>query len=435
MNDMRAKGLALTASTSAPTISNVAPAQSGTQWPGPKRVLAAIPWRLVRDVSGLWLLSRLILAAFTYFSRIFQEAATGPWMPWTLHDLLWSWGRWDGLIYMSIATGGYAQPIDAAFFPLYPLLIRSGTLVVGANHALPVALAVSNASLLAACIGLVLMARGEGLDDSAGKRVVLVLLASPLAFFLAAAYTEGIFLALTVWVLLCARRGWWWAAAPLAFFAALSRPTGMIVVLPLAYEYARQHGWLRRTGWRGGVARGALVRGAAVVLAAPAGLAVWCVYCKHHYGHALMWLHVEQAYWLRVSMPPWEALWRGATYLKTLNPLQYYFAKQMVDVLPLLAVLVLTVVLAARRALRVSDVLYLAGLLVLAIDAPAINDAAHPYVTFMSAGRFMLPAIPLWLWLGRKAARSPGWEMALLYGGTTLQAAFLAYFLVNGYIM
>jgi len=44
------------------------------------------------------------------------------------------WSHWDGEHYVALAASGYLQPpenVSPAFFPLYPLLIRSSTELFG----------------------------------------------------------------------------------------------------------------------------------------------------------------------------------------------------------------------------------------------------------------------------------------------------------------
>src|SRR4028118_1098448 len=43
------------------------------------------------------------------------------------------WANWDGAWYAEIATGGYGEraPASTAFFPLYPVLLKLGTVVGG----------------------------------------------------------------------------------------------------------------------------------------------------------------------------------------------------------------------------------------------------------------------------------------------------------------
>ncbi|HUL62471.1 MAG TPA: mannosyltransferase family protein, partial [Methanocella sp.] len=162
-------------------------------------------------------------------------------------DLAQIWNVWDGSWYIGIARDGYsAAPVNVermanyAFFPLYPALVRLAAAMIG-NYALA-GIAVSNVCLLVACLYLyryVLL--DEGSDREAARRSVKYLLLFPLAFLFSAVLTESLFVALAIACLYYARRGRWAIAGPLGFLIALTRPTGIAVLAPMAYEYARQN--------------------------------------------------------------------------------------------------------------------------------------------------------------------------------------------------
>ena len=162
------------------------------------------------------------------------------------NPLLNAAARWDGAHYLAIARDGYVLPApgaqsDLAFFPLYPFLMRAaGTLLGGGDDAyLAAGVLISAAALAVACVYL---ARLVALDRDAptAQRTVVYLLVFPTSVFLAAVYAESLFLALGVAAMYEARRARWPLAAALGALAALARPFGVLVVVPLAVELALQ---------------------------------------------------------------------------------------------------------------------------------------------------------------------------------------------------
>lgn len=155
--------------------------------------------------------------------------------------LLGVWERYDACFYQRIAAWGY-RPGDegGAFFPLYPLLMRvAGALTGDLTLA---GLAVSGIATVAALLGLQrLVARDFG--AAVARRATLYLALFPTVVFLFVPYAEALFLALAVWAILCARRGAWGWAAPLALLAGLTRTQGVLLCLPLAWEFLAQ--WRR----------------------------------------------------------------------------------------------------------------------------------------------------------------------------------------------
>ena len=138
------------------------------------------------------------------------------------------------------------------------------------------AVTVSNLALLAGLVGMYVLAR-DRLSEEHARRGILYLVLSPYAFALAMAYSEGLFLALAMWLFVLSDRhrdAW---AIPLAFAAGLTRVTGLALVAPLALR-----AWRRRTV-------GSLAL-AAAPLAAFGGHAAWL---QHAVGDPLAMVHVQ----------------------------------------------------------------------------------------------------------------------------------------------
>jgi hypothetical protein len=196
------------------------------------------------------------------------------------NPLLAIWQRFDTNWYLRLAERGYS-PGDGStvYFPLYPLLIRvTGSLLFG--HDLLAALLVSNLSLVGALYFLYRLA--QDLNGPSGARRALVYLALfPTAFFLFAAYTESLFLCLSLAALCAGHRGRWLWAVVLGSLAALTRLQGIVLFLPLAYMW-----WKQVAGSRWQVAgrrlavscfTGDALRGAALLLIPLATLAFLAV--------------------------------------------------------------------------------------------------------------------------------------------------------------
>jgi hypothetical protein len=201
----------------------------------------------VRLAGWLLLTLRVGLGAFAVVALHLRPSAPagGAWAdrvigggePWS--ELLSSWQRWDALWLQRIAEDGYrAGDGSTAFYPLYPILTRGASLVLGGQTA-AAGLLVASAAFLVAVWLLYRVARLE-----AGARVarlaVLLMALFPTGFFLVAPYTESLFLALTLAAFWLARTGHPWAAGAAGFGAALTRAQGAFLVLPLTYEYLRR---------------------------------------------------------------------------------------------------------------------------------------------------------------------------------------------------
>jgi hypothetical protein len=174
--------------------------------------------------------------------------------PYLREPVLNSHVAFDSEYYLSIAVFGYDDPdvgemqprdgsppipLNYAFMPLYPLVMRVLAAPLTAIGLGPVAAAtvagvlVSLAAALGAVLALFSIARRR-LGDAGGIRAGVFLLVFPTGFFLAQVYTEALFLALALGslALLAQRRPL--LAASLAVLATWTRPIGVVMVLPIA---------------------------------------------------------------------------------------------------------------------------------------------------------------------------------------------------------
>ncbi len=166
--------------------------------------------------------------------------------------------RWDAMWFLTIAEDGYDEQ-RAAFFPLYPALVRVLGWLLGSPVVAGIAL--SLACFVAALVLLhLLVALDHGREVAA--LTVLLVAAVPGALWFSAVYSEALFLLLSVGTLYAARTGRWaWAGAAGAL-AASTRSAGLVLVVPLALV------WWQSTPRRR--------REAAWIALVPAGLAAFC---------------------------------------------------------------------------------------------------------------------------------------------------------------
>lgn len=241
------------------------------------------------EVWMWWMLSRL---------GIFFIAVTAPWLFHTsdaepLPGFLDRWKQWDFHHYDRIAIYGYFDPDwDVpleAFFPGLP-----GLLGLGALFGIPTVLVGLLISMIGGGVAAVALARladaewGEG----AGRRAAVMWMVAPPAIFLAAPYTESLFLALAIPAWLAARRGRWATAGTLAAAASLVRVSGLFLAIALVVEFLTSP---KGRDW----ARGSWL------LAPLVPLFGYMTYLKVNTGDWLAWYHAQAQGWYRDFTPPW----------------------------------------------------------------------------------------------------------------------------------
>lgn len=363
---------------------------------------------VLRDACAIFVLSRLGLVALT--AAVLRVAIHAPL---SFSAFVAAWSHWDTNFYVVIAANGYSrQFIDrTAFFPLQPLVMHLVAPAVGGN--LYVAgMVTANVCCFFALLGIGVLASGEG-NAATARRAMLYLALFPSAFFLFAGYTESLFLALAIWCVVAARRGWWWQAGALGLLAALTRQAGLLLLAPFLYEYGARCGWqLRKV--RPDVLFGLLI---------PTGLLLFMGYLWRTVGDPLSFAHVERLWHRTPTLPPVTLVW-GVLALPQ-QPDRILLIRGAVDLLMVLVILG-TLIWGIRR-MRPGDWLYSAGVWVMALSLPV---AAWPLV---SDARYMLGAFPcLLLWA--RVERHP-WLRALALGTFATLLLVLAQYYLRGRVI
>jgi 4-amino-4-deoxy-L-arabinose transferase-like glycosyltransferase len=213
------------------------------------------------------------------------------------------WRRWDTVHYLNIARHGYGtdpgREILIIWPPLYPWLTRGFQWLTG-NY-LGAGLFISFVSYLAAIVGLYRLVDLDFPRDTAMRTVIYISI-FPAAYFLHAAYTEALFLALVVWSFLSARRGRWGWAGLLAGLASFTRITAFGLLPALCFEYLVQSEFRLRQ-----------VRADALwLLLVPLGFCVYLWVNQSVYGTPFAFLEQARLQNHKVFSAPWvgaQAVW------------------------------------------------------------------------------------------------------------------------------
>lgn len=158
------------------------------------------------------------------------------------NPLIHPWANFDGVHYLDIAGNGYKD--NGGFFPFYPILIRGVSLIFGTgqvfgNQQFFSSLLISNLCFLFA---LILLYKLISLDhkDKTAFWTVIFLIFFPTSFFFVTAYTESLFLLLTVLVFYFIRKKQWLFASLSGMFLSITRLTGILIIPSLIYEIIKQ---------------------------------------------------------------------------------------------------------------------------------------------------------------------------------------------------
>ncbi len=210
------------------------------------------------------------------------------------------WCRWDAFFYQAIATEGYGSErllLRGAFFPLFPLLAGSLARLL---HIVPIwALLLLGNLCDVAAWGLLLRRWHRLLPPGWAVLGLLCFAAFPSRNFGFSAYSEGLFLLLS---LLC-WEAWecraWTAAGLWAALLSATRPQGILLVAALGLD---------------ALVMGYKTRRAAPLLAAAlgcSGLLLYMVFLHQRFGDPLLFLHLQQQWRRSLSLPTTTLLAHG----------------------------------------------------------------------------------------------------------------------------
>jgi hypothetical protein len=223
-------------------------------------------------VMGIWLAWACILLAFQKIVVLrFQPQRPDRVLEWTATETKAGWFpespylhnpfmnehvEMDSEYYLSIAVQGYEDPwvqqmitpagekvpLNYAFMPFYPLVMKVFMVPLRIFRMDKVATAtlagvlVSLFGTLGGMFALFDLTR-KNASDQDGYRAMFYLLIFPPAFFMAQVYTEGLFVGLAFGCLaLLQRRQWIWAVL-LACCATLTRAVGVALLVPIGIAW------------------------------------------------------------------------------------------------------------------------------------------------------------------------------------------------------
>jgi hypothetical protein len=368
-------------------------------------------WTLVTIRLAYW----VVVATALLWAPARGAALSSARVGGALGDLFFgAFAHWDATWFAHIADHGYDSKQATAFFPLYPLAVRELTHVVRSTY-----VAGTIVSLVAGGIGVVVVHRIARLflSETGARDTVLLIALYPIAFVFTAAYSDGLFLALTAGAFLAALRSRPLTAGVLGGLAVGTRLIGIALLPALALLL-----WPRPFA-----PRRALVRLAPLLLL-PLALGLYAIYLQVHLHDAGAFLHAEDVFWQRhtPALGPLTGLWdavksayQGAAEIVRHLPRggrapagfphrDQWATWNIVQFLLLVAAIWLTVV--AWRRLGAAFGLYSAATIVIFLSSPAA------VVPLVSVPRFLLADFPLFIALASYTERRSGLRLVLLCG-------------------
>lgn len=203
------------------------------------------------------------------------------------HLFLGIFAQWDAGWFLRISEHGYDTKQSAAFFPLYPLLVRALAFVLRSHLAAGVVVSLASAAGAAG-----ILRRLSGSRDPA-----LLLALYPIAYVFTSVYSDGLFLLFAVGAFHAGVRGRSVAAGVLGGLAVATRLLGL-ALLPALVALLWKRGPRRLTP----------------LVLLPAALGAYMTYLHEHFHDAFAFAHAEGVFWQRhtPALGPLQGLWDAA---------------------------------------------------------------------------------------------------------------------------
>jgi hypothetical protein len=238
------------------------------------------PWLFPLIVfAATWV---LIVATWAFGSRLILPGYHAMhWWNWLWYkDVAWYWGVslfWYG------PQGGHGVPLNGAYFPVFPALLKLCSYPALGNKvaAAILAMVISGGASTVLVWSLASRIRGHWAAD----RAVILYCAFPGAMMLGAAYSEALGIALVAATLLAAVNRKWLLAGLLGLVTTAEHAT-LVVIVPALAVTALHAIWTRRD-WRSLLAPAL----------APLGILGFFAWVGTQYHDYFFWFQIERKYW------------------------------------------------------------------------------------------------------------------------------------------
>jgi predicted membrane protein len=307
--------------------------------------------------------------------------------------LLEVWQRWDVVHYQRVAAQGYTDDESSVFPPLLPALMRLLGQLLGGDYLLA-GMVISNLAFALALLVLYELARLD-YGELVARKATLYLAIFPTAFFLLLPYSESLFLVFVLLAFYAGRHRHWAAASVAAAMASMTKLQGLVLILPLAYEYFEHIRFdLRRAGWQ------------AMLLPLASLPPIAFMWFRSVAGYPSL-PSVLRDYWHSFVGAPWHNFANLAGRLSS----QTLSANDALDAMIAIPFLLFT--LAAFRRMRRSYALYTAATMLV------ILSVVYPPLPLMNLPRHILLLFPTFIFMATLGSM-PNAHRAIVYGSIPL---------------
>jgi hypothetical protein len=373
----------------------------------------------IRDTVFALLVPRLALFAIALVANLLLSPGQArPFVvPFRWQKFVETLAVWDSGWYFGIATRGYYYDPDGqssvAFFPLYPLLMRVVAWPFGGSEGsvLAAGIAISWIAGAAALVALHRLTERLTQSPEAARRTVLYVAVFPFSFYFSRVYTESLFLLVTVLAVLAAYDSRWRTAGLMAGLATLTRPNGILILIPVALLALSPGASFRQ-----------IARRLIALAPAPIALAGYSAYVYRLTGDPLAWLTAQVHWDYSVGNWPWHRLVALISSIEQHGVYDYLVTSEDALLHTVYSVLAMTFIFAVPLVLRRFGPA-LAAYVVVGLIVPMSGSS------LIGIGRYASVLFPVFMAIG--AVGSPRLHEAILIVSCLFLTLFLALFVTG----
>lgn len=373
--------------------------------------------RINTQILSYFLSWRLATIVFTFFLINLVEVKN----PLTNSDeslILRLWNSWDGGHYIGITLNGYAHLQQFAFFPFYPIVIKTLTFLGFSPYL--ASLLISNSAFLGALFILEKLARFYDFNTDQINKTIIMIITFPTAFFFLAAYNESLLLFLSLSALYFAKRKLWFLASICVGLASFTKVIGITLVPLLIFELFTQNKLLLKQS----ITKGYTFFESLFYLLTfgLSGFYLYAYYLYYRSGNPFLFIKI-QSYWGRTSAinNPITVLSESVTNFVLPNG-TFSLSIQSLEVLIIFAAILLFPFVTKRFGI-------ILGLYTLFLSVFTLLSGKTD-----SSLRYILTAFPLFLLFGQWATNSKIFFYTYITTGLMLQALLLTLFLMGHWV-
>lgn len=347
-----------------------------------KIIGAAIGFRIV-----IYLFSVCVMA-------VFGDYANGI----TFSDFLEAWKRWDSSHYINIAENGYngavenGEHIFLVFYPLYPWLMRL------LSHLIPdirfCGILISVIGYAVGCLFFYRITEEEFGGETAGNALLFVSV-FPFAFFFGSIATESLFFAISAGFFYALKKQKWGTAAFLGMLACMTKTQGLLLTIPVLVElFYAEKGFqiIKQKRWKDFLKK--IIFPGCIAATMLFGFLIYLLINNAVEGDPFRFLYYQKNHWGNSLCP----IWKTIKYVKENAAAGWFTSTGMSLWVPELLLFFVYIAVIAYGIYKKIRPMYLSYLL-------AFFALTYSSTWLLSAGRYTLNALPLFMLLGEAASK------------------------------